>query len=109
MKVDLLSIEEAEAMTNSVVDQILNVDADKITKEFYYWQGIITALTMIISAQKTIEELSKELENQPFSHENEVIDFIYKMKESQGKIIEEANFNYNTYEKLLFELGVKIE
>ena len=109
MNFKTLSIEEAESMTNKVVDEILNVNPESVTKGFYYWQGIITSLAMIISASKTIESCNQKKEYiERFDSNKGFSIFLNEIIKEQESIIKEADYNYLTYEKLLFDLGIKI-
>lgn len=108
MNFNPLLIEEAESMTNKVVDQILNVNPESVTKGFYYWQGIITALAMIISAYKTIDSVDEQMRKFAYHSKNSEIDPLLLIKKQHESIISEAEYNYSVYEKLLFDLGVKI-
>lgn len=109
MKFNLLTNEEAFDLTNSVVDQILNVNAEKMVKAFYYWQGIITALAMIISEYKAIELIEKEKMNIVPRIDDYLITHFDKVINEHRAVIVESEFNFNQYKELLFELGVKID
>lgn len=99
----LLSNDEALIMTNSVVDQILKVDQQKRAKALYYWQGIITSLAMIIDSQNSIDHLFRQLIKTKATRK-----LFADIKSYHQNVKEDAEYNYNEYEKLLLELGVII-
>ncbi len=108
MEYPILTTEEGLEITNGVIDQILNVDPENMVKAFYYWNGVITALAMMIDAQNAIQEHDSRIKDLIHGVDKGLITSHIGMKWHHEQIRRVAQDNFEEYSNLLLQLGVKI-